>query len=76
MVASARMCTIAWPSVRTPAAATRSRSAARVSGPSAVSAARTTATALAASSGGTPSCASRREFPVRICGVVSGCSHQ
>jgi hypothetical protein len=57
--------------------ATRSRSSLdRVSGPSAASAARRAATPRSASSGGTPSCASRREFPVRSCGVVSGCSHQ
>ena len=48
MLASSRMCTSAWPAVRTPAAATYSRSRARVSGPSVASAARTAATARSA----------------------------
>ena len=75
-VASASRWTMAWPSVRTPAAAIRSASWARVSGPSAVSARSMTATARSASAGGTPSCASLRALPRSSGGVVSGCSHQ
>ena len=76
MLASRSTCTSAWPSVRTPAAATRSRSWALVSGPSAVSAAVTAATPRSAASGGTPSWASRRALPALTCGAVSGWSHQ
>jgi hypothetical protein len=69
------MCTCAWPSVRTPIRSTRSRSWARVIGPSA-SAATTSATARSASSGGTFSWASRRVLAAASGGVVSACSHQ
>ena len=65
------MWTIACPSVRTPAAVTRSRSSARVSGPSVARERSITPTPRSASAGGTPSCASRRVLPVSSCGVVS-----
>ena len=65
---------MAWPSVRTPASSIRSRSCARVSGPSAASARSITPTARSASRGGTPSPASRVPLPVMSGGVVSACS--
>ena len=64
---------IAWPSVRTPADSSRSRSCSRVSGPSSASARSILATARSASSGETPSCptpALQRSSG----GVVSACS--
>jgi len=73
--ASMRTCTNAWPSVDTFAARTRSRSSARVSGPSAATARSTAATPRSAAAGETPSCASRRALPVKSGGVVSACSH-
>ena len=47
----------------------------RVSGPSSASARSIASTPRSASPGDTPSCASRRAFPVNSGGVVSACSH-
>jgi hypothetical protein len=67
---------MAWPLVRTPAAAIRSASWARVSGPSPARDRSITAAPRSASAGGTPSWASLRALPRSSGGVVSGCSHQ
>ena len=64
----------AWPAVGTSAESSRSRSCARVNGPSSASAFATVSTPRSASASPTPVCRSRVRHEVQSGGVVSACS--